>query len=69
MTHPAETISHGEDVTHMLKQLIQLLVVADGKLQMTRDDTLLVVVAGSVAGQLDDFRGEVYMCCTFKLKL
>jgi hypothetical protein len=36
-----------------------LLVVADGKLQVTGHDTLLLVVAGSVAGKLEDLSGEV----------
>jgi hypothetical protein len=39
------------------EKLVQLLVIANGKLQMTRDDTGLLVVASSVAGQLEDF------CC------
>jgi hypothetical protein len=39
------------------EKLVQLLIIANGKLQMTRDDTGLLVVASSVAGQLEDF------CC------
>lgn len=41
------------------QKLVQLLVVADGKLKMTGDDTGLLVVAGSVAGQLQDFSSKV----------
>jgi hypothetical protein len=36
-----------------------LLVVADSKLQVTGHDTLLLVVAGSVAGELKDLSREV----------
>jgi hypothetical protein len=44
------------DVT---KKLVQLLVVADGKLEMTGDDTRLLVVASGIAGQLEDFGSEI----------
>ena len=44
---------------HPGQQLVQLLVVADGQLQVTRDDSRLLVVAGGVSGQLEHFRGEV----------
>jgi hypothetical protein len=37
-----------------------LLVVADGKLEVTGHDTLLLVVAGSVAGELKDLSREVF---------
>jgi hypothetical protein len=36
-----------------------LLIVADGKLQVTGHNTLLLVVAGSVAGELKDLSREV----------
>ena len=36
------------------KQLVQLLVVPDGQLEMTGDDPGLLVVTGSVASQLED---------------
>jgi hypothetical protein len=42
------------------QKLVQLLVVADGKLEMTGDDTCLLVVAGSIASQLEDFSREVF---------
>ena len=42
------------------EELVQLLVVADGELEMTRDDTGLLVVARGVAGQLEDFGCEVF---------
>src|SRR5690606_23622608 len=41
------------------EQLVQLLIVADGELEVTGDDTGLLVVAGGVAGQLEDFRRQV----------
>ena len=41
------------------QQFVQLLVVADGQLEVTRDDTRLLVVAGGVAGQLEDLSGQV----------
>ena len=44
------------DVT---QELVQLLIVADGELEMARDDTRLLVVASSVTGQLEDFSCEV----------
>ena len=39
------------------EKLVQLLVVADSQLQMTGDDTCLLVVTGSVASQLEDLSG------------
>ena len=41
------------------EKLVQLLVVPDGELEMAGDDTGLLVVARSVAGQLEDFSREV----------
>ena len=41
------------------QKLVKLLVVADGKLEMARVDPLLLVVAGGVAGQLEDLSREV----------
>lgn len=41
------------------EKLVQLLIVADGELEMTGDDTGLLVVAGSVTGQLEDFGSQV----------
>ncbi|KAG7224895.1 hypothetical protein INR49_014811 [Caranx melampygus] len=41
------------------QKLVELLVVADGQLQVTGDDTGLLVVAGSVAGQLEDLSSQV----------
>lgn len=41
------------------QELVQLLIVADGELKVTWNDTGLLVVAGSVSGQLEDLSGEV----------
>ena len=54
----------GEDSTlgdrHPSQQLVQLLVVPDGQLEVPRDDPGLLVVPGSVAGKLEDLGGEVF---------
>lgn len=42
------------------EELVQLLVIADGELQVTRHDTLLLVVAGGVARELEDLGGQVF---------
>ena len=42
------------------EQLVQLLVVLDGKSKVTGHDTSLLVVAGSIAGQLQDLGAEVF---------
>jgi hypothetical protein len=44
---------------HLAQQLAQLLVVADGQLDVAGDDAVLLVVAGSVASQLQDLGGQV----------
>ena len=44
---------------HSGQQLVQLLVVTDGQLQVTGDDPGLLVVAGSISSQLQDLSGEV----------
>lgn len=41
------------------QKLVQLLIVADGELEVTWDDTGLLVVASGVSGQLEDLSGEV----------
>lgn len=43
----------------MSEKLVQLLIVADGQLEMARNDTSLLVVTGGVAGQLENLSGEV----------
>ena len=41
------------------QKLVQLLVVSDGELKVTGDDSGLLVVTGSVASQLKDLSSEV----------
>ncbi|CAG5946272.1 unnamed protein product [Menidia menidia] len=62
-----EQLLHGLDVGQHAalgdgdppQQLVELLVVAHGQLQVARDDPSLLVVAGRVAGQLQDLGGQV----------
>jgi len=49
------TLGNG-DVT---KKLVQLLIVSDGKLQVSWDDTGLAVVTSGVTSQFEDFGSEV----------
>lgn len=42
------------------QELVQLLIVADGELEVTRNDAGLLVVACSVAGEFEDFGGQVF---------
>jgi hypothetical protein len=49
------TLSNGDT----REKFVQLFVVADGKLQVTRDDAGLLVVTGSVTGQLENLSGQV----------
>lgn len=44
---------------NVTEKLVQLLIVSDGELKMTGDDTRLLVVTGSVASQLENFGSEV----------
>ena len=37
------------------EKLVQFLIVSDGELQMTRDDTGLLVITSGVTSQLEDF--------------
>lgn len=41
------------------EKLVQFLIVSDGELKMSWDNTCLLVVSGSVASQLEDFGGQV----------
>ena len=41
------------------EKLVQLLIVADGELEVTGDDTGLLVVASGVASKLEDFGSQV----------
>ena len=58
-----DSLDVGEDSTlgngNSSEQLVQLLVITDGKLKVTGDDPGLLVVTGSVASQLEDLSSEV----------
>lgn len=41
------------------EKLVQLLIVADGQLQVTWDNTCLLVVTRSIASQFKDFSSQV----------
>jgi hypothetical protein len=41
------------------EELVQFLIVADGELEMARDDTGLLVVTSSVASQFENFGSKV----------
>ena len=56
-------VNVGQDTTlgdcDVSEELVQFLVVADGKLVMTGDDTGLLVVTGGVTSQLEDLSCQV----------
>lgn len=53
----------GKDTTlgdgDVTQELVQFLIVADGKLEVTRNDTGLLVVTSGVTGQLENFSSQV----------
>lgn len=53
----------GQDTTlsncDVSEKLVQLLIVADGELEMTRDDTGLLVVTSGVTSKLEDLSRQV----------
>ena len=49
---------------HAAEKLVQLLVVADGQLKVTRDDARLLVVTSGVASQLEHLGGEILQNCS-----
>ena len=44
----------------MSEKLVELLIVPDGELEVTRDDTGLLIVAGGVTSKLEDFSCKVF---------
>ena len=52
----------GKDTTlgdgDVSEKLVQLFIVADGELEVTRDDTVLLGFAGGVPSRLGDLCGE-----------
>jgi hypothetical protein len=57
-------VNVGQDATlcdcDVSEKLVQFLIVADGELEMTGDDTGLLVVTGGVTSQLENFGREVF---------
>ena len=45
------------------EQLVQLLVILDGKSDVTGHDSALLVVTGGVSGKLQDLSAEVFQHC------
>ncbi len=45
------------------EKLVQLLVIADSKLQVTGDDPALLVVTGSVSCQFQDLSSQIFHDC------
>ena len=63
-----DSLDVGEDSTlgngDSSQEFVQLLVVADGQLEVTGDDAGLLVVTGSIAGQLEDLSCQVLHDCS-----
>ncbi len=57
-------VNVGKDTTlgdgNMAEELVQFLIVADGELEMTRDDASLLVVTSSVTSQFKNFSCKVF---------
>ena len=49
------TLGNGD----LSEKLVQFLIVSDGELKVTRDDTGLLVVTSCVTGQLEDFSCQI----------
>ncbi|CAN0203266.1 unnamed protein product, partial [Hapterophycus canaliculatus] len=45
---------------HLSQELVELLIIADGQLDVARDDAGLLVVTGSVASELKHLGGQVF---------
>ncbi len=58
-TEDQRTVGSRVSLARALHAPVELLVIADCQLQVTRDDTRLLVVTGSVTGELEDLGGEV----------
>ena len=48
----------GDD--YMAEQPVQFFIVANSELQMTRDDTLFLVITSSVSGEFKDFSSKIF---------
>jgi hypothetical protein len=58
------SVNVGQDTTlsngNVSEQLVQLFIVSNGQLQVTRNDTSLLVVTSSVSSQFENFSHEVF---------
>jgi hypothetical protein len=58
-----DRVDVGEDTTlgngNVSEELVEFLIVSDSELEMTGNDTGLLVVTGSISGQFEDFSSEV----------
>ena len=63
-----DSLDVGEDSTlgngDSRQELVQLLIIPDGKLEMAGDDPCLLVVTGSIASQLKDLSSKVLHDCS-----
>jgi len=61
--HERTLVNVWEDTTlgdgDVAEKLVQLLIVPDGELKVTRDDTGLLVVTSGVTSQLEDLSSQV----------
>jgi hypothetical protein len=57
-------VNVGENTTlgdgDVAQKLVQFLIVTDGELEMTGNDTGLLVVTGGVTSQLENFSSEIF---------
>lgn len=58
-----DRVDVGENTTrgdgHVVQQLVELLVVSDGELDVSGHDSVLLVVSRSISGELEDLSSEV----------
>lgn len=66
--YPRTLVNVGEDTTlgdgDVAQELVQFLIVADGKLKVTGNDTGLLVVTSGVTSQLQNFSSQVLQNCS-----
>lgn len=49
---------------HMTQKFVQFLVVADGKLEMTGNNTSLLVITSGISSQLKNLSSEILQDCS-----
>ncbi|KAH9506870.1 hypothetical protein DERF_011582 [Dermatophagoides farinae] len=45
---------------HTTQQFVQFLIVTDGQLKVTRNDTGFLVITGCITGQFQNFCGQIF---------